>query len=222
MTEEKIATTEEITVRGGKFYAIIKRCFDFLSSLVAIALCLPLFLALMILVAFSSRGKMFYRDKRVGKRGKPIRVYKFRTMVHDAETNVEKYLSSEQLEQWQQELKLDNDPRITRIGKFLRKTSLDELPQLFNILFGSLSVVGPRPVCERELSNFTDEQREKLLSVKPGLTGCWQVYGRKSATYENGERQKLELLYLKKRGFFYDLKLIFLTIPAVLRQEGAK
>ena len=117
---------------------------------------------------------------------------------------------------------MENDPRITRVGKFLRKTSLDELPQLFNILFGLISVVGPRPVCERELDNFTDEQREKLLCVKPGLTGCWQVYGRKSATYKNGERQRLELTYLQKRGFFYDLKLIFLTIPAVLKQEGAK
>lgn len=220
--EKEHVTTEEITVRGGKLYAIFKRCFDFFSSLMVILILLPLFLVLAFLVACSSRGRIIYRDKRVGKKGKTIRVYKFRTMVYDAETNVEKYLTPEQLQQWQRERKLENDPRITKIGRFLRKTSLDELPQLFNILFGSLSVVGPRPICERELDNFSDDERVKLLSVKPGLTGCWQVYGRKSATYENGERQKLELSYLSKRGFFYDLKLIFLTIPVVLKQEGAK
>ena len=222
MAEENIFTTEEITVRGGKLYATFKRCFDISSSFVLILLCSPLFLVLTVLVAFSSRGHVIYRDRRVGKHGKTIFVYKFRTMVCDAEKQVEKYLTPEQLELWQKERKLANDPRITRVGRFLRKTSLDELPQLFNILFGKLSVVGPRPVSERELAHFTEQQREKLLSIKPGLTGCWQVYGRKSATYENGERQKLELLYLKKRGFFYDLKLIFCTIPVVLKQEGAK
>lgn len=222
MAEENIVTTEEIIVRGGKLYATFKRCFDISSSFVMIILCSPLLLFLSILVAFSSRGRIIYRDKRVGKHGKTISVYKFRTMVYDAEKNIEKYLSAEQMALWQKERKLDNDPRITRIGRFLRRSSLDELPQLFNILFGSLSVVGPRPVSERELNNFSEEQREKLLSVKPGLTGCWQVYGRKSATYENGDRQRLELSYLSKRGFFFDLKLIFLTIPAVLKREGAK
>ena len=222
MTKENIVTTEEIIVRGGKLYAIFKRCFDFSSSFVVILLCSPLFIVLTLLVACSSRGRVIYRDKRVGKHGKTISVYKFRTMVFDAEENIEKYLTAEQLEQWQKERKLDHDPRITRIGRFLRRTSLDELPQLFNILFGSLSVVGPRPVCERELEHFTPVQREKLLTVKPGITGCWQVYGRKNATYENGERQKLEMTYLARRGFFYDLKLIFLTIPAALKGEGAK
>lgn len=213
--------TEKIEVRGGKCYAFFKRCFDVLSSFAMILLCSPLLLVLSIVVACSSKGRIIFRDERVGKNGKAIKVYKFRTMFADAD-NLDKYLSAEQKEQWQKERKLDNDPRITRIGKVLRKTSLDELPQLFNILFGSLSVVGPRPITRKELENFTDDQREKLLSVRPGLTGYWQVYGRKSANYENGERQKLELEYLSKRGFFYDLKLIFLTIPVVLRRDGAK
>lgn len=223
MTEiEEVGKTEEIVVRGGKAYAFFKRCFDIVSSFVVILLSSWLMLILALIVACSSGGHVIYKDKRVGKKGKKINVYKFRTMVIDAESNIDRYLSPEQKLIWEKERKLDNDPRITKIGKFLRKTSLDELPQLFNILFGTLSVVGPRPITEQELSNFTEYQQEKLLSVRPGLTGYWQVYGRSSATYETGERQKQELAYLSKRGFFYDLKLIFLTIPAVLRHDGAK
>ncbi len=215
-------TTEEIVVRGGKGYAFCKRTFDIVSSFVMILLCSPLFVVLSVLVLFSSKGKIFFNDIRVGKNGKTIKVYKFRTMVADAETNIDKYLTPEEKAQWERERKLPNDPRITKLGKFLRCSSLDELPQLFNILFGTLSVVGPRPITEQELENFTPYQRKKLLSVRPGLTGYWQVYGRSSATYETGERQKQELAYLPKRGFFYDLKLIFLTIPAVLKRNGAK
>lgn len=218
---EQNCTTEEIVVRGGKCYAFFKRCFDIVSSFVMILLCSWLMLLLGLIVACSSKGKIIYRDARVGKNGKKINVYKFRTMVADS-ANLDKYFSPEQKQQWEKERKVDNDPRITKIGKVLRKTSLDELPQLFNILFGSLSVVGPRPITQMELQNFSEYQQQKLLTVKPGLTGYWQVYGRKSATYENGERQKLELEYLSKRGFFFDLKLIFCTIPAVLRRDGAK
>lgn len=218
---EQNCTTEEIVVRGGKCYAFFKRCFDVVSSFVMILLCSWLMLLLGLIVACSSKGKIIYRDARVGKNGKKINVYKFRTMVADS-ANLDKYFLPEQKQQWEKERKVDNDPRITKIGKVLRKTSLDELPQLFNILFGSLSVVGPRPITQMELQNFSEYQQQKLLAVKPGLTGYWQVYGRKSATYENGERQKLELEYLSKRGFFFDLKLIFCTIPAVLRRDGAK
>lgn len=218
---EQNCTTEEIIVRGGKCYAFFKRCFDIVSSFVMILLCSLLLLLLGLIVACSSKGKIIYRDARVGKNGKKINVYKFRTMVADA-ANLDKYFSPEQKQQWEKERKVDGDPRITKIGKVLRKTSLDELPQLFNILFGSLSVVGPRPITQMELQNFSEYQQQKLLAVKPGLTGYWQVYGRESATYENGERQKLELEYLSKRGFFFDLKLIFCTIPAVLRRDGAK
>jgi lipopolysaccharide/colanic/teichoic acid biosynthesis glycosyltransferase len=126
-------------------------------------------------------------------------------------------------QKWIEERKLDNDPRITKVGKFLRKTSLDELPQLLNIFAGSISIVGPRPIKNYELlSAYTPYQIEKLLSVKPGLTGYWQVYGRSNVTYETGERQKEELAYLPKRGAWMDLKIIFLTIPAVLKKRGAK
>ena len=162
-------------------------------------------------------------DKRIGKKGKEIKVLKFRSKYYDAETNNDKYLTPEQKEIWIRERKLDDDPRITKVGKFLRKTSLDELPQLFNILFGSMSVVGYRPMSSREVEeHFTEEERQILYKAKPGLTGYWQVYGRSDVDFESGKRQKLELEYFSKRGFWFDLGLVFKTIPAVLNHKGAK
>ena len=143
-------------------------------------------------------------------------------MYYDAESNIDKYLTPEQKETWLRERKLDNDPRITKLGRILRKTSLDELPQLFNILFGSMSVVGPRPISTKELDNFTDEELEILFTAKPGLTGYWQVYGRSDVDFESGERQRLELEYFSKRSFWFDIGLIFKTIPSVLSSKGAK
>lgn len=144
-------------------------------------------------------------------------------MYADAETNIEKYMTREEIEKWKIERKIDNDKRITKIGKILRKTSLDELPQLFNIFIGNMSFVGPRPVARNELdANYTKEEQNALLSVKPGLTGYWQACGRSDVTYENRKRQEMELAYLRKRSLFFDLKLIFLTIPAVLNHKGAK
>lgn len=144
-------------------------------------------------------------------------------MFSDAETNLDKYLDENQKKKWQKERKLDDDPRVTKLGKFLRKTSLDELPQLFNILGGSLSLVGPRPITKQELeSNFTEYEQNQLMKVKPGLTGYWQVKDRSLATYESGERQKEELYYLPRRGLWFDIKIILLTIPAIFKGKGAK
>ena len=164
---------------------------------------------------------MIFKDRRVGNNKKIINVYKFRSMYIDAEENIDKYLTPEQKEIWLRERKLDNDPRITKFGKFIRKTSLDELPQLFNILFGHMSFVGTRPITIHELEdNFTDEQQKIIVSGKPGLTGYWQIYGRGSAEYFDGERQNLELEYYYKRSLMFDLKLIILTIPAVFKAKG--
>ena len=144
-------------------------------------------------------------------------------MYIDAEENIEKYLTEEQKVQWMKERKIDKDPRITPIGRFLRKTSLDELPQLFNILRGDISLVGPRPVTKRELEeNYTEPQIRALTSIRPGLTGYWQVSARSNSSYETGDRQKLELEYLTKRGFWFDIGILFKTIPAVLGHKGAK
>ena len=213
---------EEIKVRGGWWYAFTKRIFDFLSSLILILLISWFLLIIFIINIFATKGHPFFNDKRIGKKGKKIKVFKFRTMYYDAESNIDKYLTPEQKEIWLRERKIDNDPRITKFGKFLRKTSIDELPQLFNILFGTLSVVGPRPITQKELSNFTDYQLSIILKAKPGLTGYWQVYGRSNVDFESGERQKLELEYFKHRGFWFDLGLCFKTIPAVLKHRGAK
>lgn len=219
----KVAEREKVIVKGGKVYAFFKRAFDIVSSFLVICLLSWLLLILCIVVKLSSKGPIIFADKRIGKGGKEITVYKFRSMYVDAETNIEKYLSEEQRDTWLRERKLDDDPRITSVGKFIRKTSLDELPQLFNILFGSLSVVGPRPISQRELDeNFSDYEKSILLMTRPGLTGYWQVYGRSDVDFESGERQRMELEYFSKRSLLFDLKLIFKTIGVVLVGKGAK
>lgn len=221
---EKVEPQQKIKIRKvGILYSISKRLFDFFSSFFVILLISPVLLILFLIQLFATKGHPIFMDKRIGKKGKEIKVLKFRSMYYDAETNIDKYLTPEQKEIWIRERKLDDDPRITKVGKFLRKTSLDELPQLFNILFGSMSVVGYRPMSSREVEeHFTEEERQILYKAKPGLTGYWQVYGRSDVDFESGERQRLELEYFSKRGFWFDLGLVFKTIPAVLNRRGAK
>ncbi len=215
--------TDLIYIRKSKTYDFFKRFFDILFSTLSIIILSLLFLIIVILIAINSPGKIIFKDKRVGRNNKEINVYKFRTMYVDAETNIEKYMTKEEIEKWKIERKIDNDKRITKIGKILRKTSLDELPQLFNIFVGNMSFVGPRPVARNELdANYTKEEQSALLSIKPGLTGYWQACGRSDVSYENRKRQEMELAYLGKRSLFFDLKLIFLTIPAVLNHKGAR
>lgn len=206
----------------GWFYFATKRFFDLFTSLFVFVLIAWLLGVIAIIVKLSSPGPVLFKDHRIGKDGKSIEVYKFRSMYIDAESNIDKYLTPEQKETWERERKLDNDPRITKIGKLMRKASLDELPQILNVIGGSLSLVGPRPITEREIEeNFTKEQAAIMLSAKPGITGYWQVYGRSDASYASGERQKLTLEYFSKRSLWLDLKILFLTIPAVLKHKGA-
>jgi lipopolysaccharide/colanic/teichoic acid biosynthesis glycosyltransferase len=203
------------------FYLFWKRVFDVCSSFLLFILILPLFLLISLLVFITNPGPIFFKDRRIGKNAKTISVLKFRSMYTDAEANPQRYLSPEQMRQWRDERKVTNDPRITPFGRFLRKSSLDELPQLINIFFGTMSVVGPRPITEDELSrNYSPEERKVLLSAKPGLLGYWQVYARNDAKYETGERQKMELFYFQKRGIFFDLKIIFMAIPSMFKHKG--
>lgn len=207
----------------GFFYFFSKYTFDFLVSLISIIILLPAFIIIGIIVKCSSKGPIFFVDKRVGKNEKMIGVLKFRTMYVDAETNIEKYLSPEQIKAWKEERKLENDPRITKIGNFLRKSSLDELPQLFNILIGQMSIVGPRPISKREYDAYYNDEEKKILSTaRPGLTGYWQVYGRNEVDYASGERSKLTMEYFKKRSLLLDLKIIFKTFAVVISGKGAE
>ena len=198
------------------------RFFDILFSGLAIIVLSPLLLLTFILVKVTSKGPAIYKDVRIGKGGKHINVYKFRSMYIDSQTNPEKYLSDEQMEEWKKERKVDNDPRVTKIGRFIRKTAIDELPQLFNILKGDIAIVGPRPITTKEYNNYSKEEIQLLTSTRPGLTGYWQVYKTHKGDYSSGERQKMNIVYFEKRSLLFDLKLILLTIPSIIKRGGAE
>lgn len=204
-----------------KSYLFIKRLFDFLASLVALILLSPLMLILAILVYLDDPGKVFYGHLRIGKNGKPFKVWKFRSMYMNADKMID-LLTPEQAKQYYTEFKIDNDPRITKIGNFLRKTSLDELPQLFNVLCNDMSLVGPRPLIESEIQTYYADMYDTLLAVKPGVTGYWQAYARNNATYQSGERQKMEMYYVHNASLWLDIKILFKTIGSVLKKQGAQ
>lgn len=164
---------------------------------------------------------MIYGQIRIGKGGKPFKMWKFRSMYKNSDRMIDQ-LTPEQKKQYYTEFKIDNDPRITKVGNFLRKTSLDELPQLFNVLFNDMSLIGPRPLIESEIQmNYADTYQE-LLSVKPGVTGYWQAYARNNATYQSGERQEMELYYVQHASVWLDIKILFKTVITVLKREGAQ
>lgn len=221
MGTKKVIGTKVINV--SKRYRFFKRFFDlFMSSLMLIVLFAPL-LVVTIIQLFVTKGHPFFADPRIGRWNKPLKVLKFRSMVYDAESNIDGYLNKKQKKQWLRERVVDDDPRVTKFGEFLRKTSIDEFPQLINIFIGNMSFVGPRPMSRRELDNeFTKDQRDMLLEAKPGLTGNWQVNGRNNVTFESGERQRLELEYIYKRGFWFDAKIFLKTIPTVIGGKGAR
>ena len=199
---------------GGACYRFVKRAFDIVFSLVVIlALAIPVAIVC-LLIELDSPGKPFFRQERIGRDGKKIYIWKLRSMVADAHTHPEKYMTPEQLAQWKREQKLDDDPRITKIGKFLRRTSLDELPQFINVLTGDLSVIGPRPVTLEETYEFGNA-RDEFLSIKPGITGWWQVTERNKATWENGDRQMLELFYVRHASLALDMRIFVRTFKAM-------
>ena len=204
--------------RKKPIYVFVKRIFDIFVSFITLIILSPLMILLAFLVKVSSKGPVFYKHKRVGKHGKYFNLIKFRSMKFDNRP-IEEQLSKEQLEQFYNEFKVDNDPRITKIGKFLRKTSLDELPQLFNILVGQMSIVGPRPILDIETEKY-GLTKKVLLSVKPGLTSYWASHGRSNVDYQ--ERINMELYYIKHRSWWLDIKIIFLTAFKILKHEGAK
>jgi lipopolysaccharide/colanic/teichoic acid biosynthesis glycosyltransferase len=191
----------------------LKRLLDILCSFLLLVISIPLFFIIAILIKIDSKGPIFFLQKRCGRDGREFDMYKFRTMVKDAET-LKKRLKNEMDGPM---FKLKNDPRITGVGGILRKLSLDELPQLLNVLKGEMSLVGPRPLADEEMVG-DDIWREIRLSVRPGMTGLWQIMGRDSGKFSDWITYDTE--YVQKRSLFMDIKILFLTITTVLCNKG--
>ena len=201
-------------------YPRVKRVLDVVLSVMALLVIWPVMLVIAVLVMLDG-GPAFFAQSRVGRNGRLFKVYKFRSMKKGSD-RLEEMLSPEELAEYSKEYKLQNDPRISKLGNFLRRSSLDELPQLWNIIRGEMSLVGPRPLLPSELTgNYTPEERQKLMSVRPGLTGYWQAMSRNESSYATGERQKQELYYIGRVSFWMDVKIILMTVKRVITGKGA-
>jgi lipopolysaccharide/colanic/teichoic acid biosynthesis glycosyltransferase len=216
-----LAPTQFIDLQSKRSRAI-KRAGDIAFSLSVLTFGAPIFVALALLVKASSRGPIFYVQQRVGRDYKSFGCIKFRTMRKDSDRALQTLLmnSPELKSEFSKDFKLKNDPRITKLGKFLRRSSLDELPQFINVLRGEMSVVGPRPIVNAEINRYGQHMNE-VLAVRPGMTGLWQVSGRNNLSYR--QRVRLDLRYAKTRNFSMDLKIVLQTIMVVLnpRDRGA-
>lgn len=203
-------------------YKFVKRVIDIIGSIIGMVILIPVTAILYIVrkILKEDDGPLFYEHLRYGKNGKQFRLYKFRSMCMNADDKLKEYLelNEEAQKEFEENQKLQHDPRITKLGSFLRKTSLDELPQMLNILKGEMSFVGPRPVVKGEIEKY-GANKGKFLSVKPGLTGYWQVNGRSNTTYE--ERMNMELYYVDNCSLWLDIKIFFKTFIAVFKKEGA-
>ncbi|MEB3351372.1 MAG: sugar transferase [Cyanobacteriota bacterium] len=212
----------QLIARQSRRSRMLKRGGDIAFSLAVLSLGSPLFLLLAALVKVSSRGPVFYVQQRVGRGYRSFGCIKFRTMRPDADRQLAALLAnSPDLEsEFLTDFKLRNDPRITRLGKLLRRSSLDELPQFINVLRGEMSVVGPRPIVRREIARY-GARMDQVLAVRPGLTGLWQVSGRNNLSY--AKRVQLDCLYAQHRSFWMDLRIVLHTIGVVLdpRDRGA-
>lgn len=217
LTQEKIM----FKILKKQCYLLIKRSFDIFGSLVGCLFLIPITIILKIcFIMNKDYYPIIYSQKRIGKNGKPFNFYKYRSMIPDAEKVLKELLKDPKYKQeWEQNQKLHNDPRITKIGKIIRKMSIDELPQLINILKGDMSLIGPRPLLEGELISHKGNP-SIYESVKPGLTGWWASNGRSNLNYEN--RLKLEYFYIQNMSLWLDIKCIFKTIYVVIGKKGAK
>jgi len=203
------------------FNQFVKRTFDIVVSVLLLPILLPVIGVLAYLIKKESPGNVFYAHNRIGKDGKIVPVLKFRSMFSDSKERLEKLLESDPAirEEWEKNFKLKNDPRVTKIGKFIRESSLDELPQIFNVLKGDMSLVGPRPVVEEELKKYYKESAEYYKMVKPGITGFWQVSGRSDTDYDF--RVKVDTWYVYNWSLWLDIMVLIKTVRVVLLKEGA-
>ena len=212
---------EKIEVRK-IVYGFLKRIIDILGGIVGVVLLIPVTIGVYIArkILKEDDGPLFYEQLRYGKGGKQFRIYKFRSMCMNADKRLNEYLdqNDEAKKEFEENHKLKNDPRITKIGNVLRKTSIDELPQLINVLKGDMSLIGPRPVVDGEIEKY-GKNKDKFLSVRPGITGYWAANGRSDTSYD--ERIKMELYYVDNISFKLDVKIFFKTILSVIKKEGA-
>ena len=197
-------------------YLFSKRAIDIVGSIVGLALLSPILLIVAIAIKLESKGSIIFSQKRIGLKGKEFKMYKLRSMVEDAEKLKKDLMKSNEMSGPM--FKMKDDPRVTRVGKFIRKTSIDELPQLVNVLKGDMSLVGPRPSLPKEVKKFKPWMK-KRLEVKPGLTCFWQVSGRNNIDFEDW--MKLDIKYVEERSFFVDIKLIFKTFFVLFGDENA-
>ena len=213
-----INRTVNVNMKAKSISKIMKRIIDILAGIVGMIILIPLMLIIKIANIFTKdSASIFFIQNRIGKDGKIFKMYKFRTMIVGAEEEL--LIENEEIRnEYELNKKIKDDPRVTKIGKFLRKTSLDEFPQFINILKGEMSLVGPRPYLKREKKDIGQDYY-KIIEMTPGLTGLWQVSGRSNITFE--ERVKLDIEYYKKNSFFGDMKILLKTITAVLNKKGA-
>lgn len=212
-----VGSTDIVDNEKIRLYSVTKKSMDLILSFIGLILLIPVFLILAILVKLDSKGPVFYAHTRKGKNRSDIKIYKFRTMYSNSDEIFDSF-SDEQKEEYYKNFKLDNDPRVTKVGDFLRRTSLDEIPQLINVLKGDLSLVGPRPIVEKEICKY-GQYADKLFSVIPGITGYWQSHGRSDTSYE--ERIEMDMYYIDNRSILLDIKIMFKTVISVIKKEGA-
>ena len=207
----------DVLVKESILYSITKRLIDIVGSLCGIILLSPLFLIVAILIKLEDpKGKVFFAQERNGKYPKTFKMYKFRSMVHNAEDLLKDLMDRN--EQTGPVFKINDDPRITKVGKVIRRTSIDELPQLFNVLKGDMSLVGPRPPIPHEVDQYNSYQMQRL-AVKPGLTCIWQVSGRNNIGFD--EWVEMDIEYIKTRNLWLDIKLIFKTVGVLFGDDNA-
>ncbi len=220
-TLENVSSLDHVTIHKS-LYFLIKRVFDIFVGLIGVLFLIPL--TVIIKIAYMITGdyeSIFFKQARIGKNGKTIYIYKYRSMVPNADEVLFKLLKSndELAKEYKKYKKLENDPRITKIGKFIRRTSIDEFPQFYNVLIGDMSIVGPRPYLHRELKDM-GKHYNTIIACKPGITGYWQVNGRSETDFKT--RLKMDEIYYNNRGLIFDFKLFIKTFETVLGKNGAK
>ena len=217
VADAPVTAASELAVNESRTYKFIKRAFDIAASAIGLILVSPVLLITMLAIVLEDGGSPFFLQPRIGKNCRPFRMVKLRSMRVDAEQVLER-LSQAEKEEFSKNFKLKHDPRITKVGRFIRKTSIDELPQLWNVLRGDMSVVGPRPPLLAEKEAY-GEHLAKVMSVRPGITGYWQVHGRSETDFS--ERIAMNEYYIEHQGLEMDAKILFETVKVVLTGQGA-